>query len=140
MIRVRVQGVIFNEKMEILLVKHKKGSREYYVLPGGGVEYKETLIDALIRELEEELNIKKVFSAKFLKIREFIDDEIDRHVLDIYYYVVADLEGVRLAEDDGILAGFGFFPLDDLDNIQVYPSASFIKDLVEECLGNIIKI
>lgn len=139
MIRIRVQAVIFNEDGEILLVKHTKGDREYYVLPGGGVEYQEPLLDALVRELREELNIGEIFSARFLKMREFIDFESDRHVIDVYYYVVANLRDVRVAEEDGILSGFNFFSLDELERVVVYPSHSFIKELVKECLGEIIR-
>lgn len=139
MIRIRVQALIFNKEGKILLVKHIKNGKEYYVLPGGGVEYRESLVSALIRELREELGIEKVFSVKFLRVREFIDESSDRHVIDLYYYVVADVEKVHLTENDGILSGFGFFSLEELKNIVVYPSYSFICDLVSEALGELVK-
>ncbi|MFN4245275.1 MAG: NUDIX domain-containing protein [Brevinematia bacterium] len=139
MIRIRVQAVIFDDTGKLLLAKHSKNGKEYYVLPGGGVEYGERLLDALVRELEEELNISKVFSAKLLDVREFIDSESGRHVLDIYYYVVANLEGVKLSENDGVLVGFDFFDLSELKNINVYPSWYFIENLIKESLGYIIK-
>lgn len=139
MIRIRVQALIFDKDGNILFVKHVKNDKEYYVLPGGGVEYREPLVSALLRELEEELGIKRVFSVKFLKVREFIDDSSDRHIIDLYYYVVCDLEGIHLAENDGVLAGFRFFSLDDLKNVIVYPSYSFICDLVNDALGDLVK-
>lgn len=138
MIRVRVQALVFDNKGRILLVKHVKNGREYYVLPGGGLEYRETLIDALARELMEELNIKELFSAKFVDLREFIDPEGDRHVIDIYFYVNANLNGMTLAEDDGVLRGFDFFDLDELDKITVYPSSEYIRHLVDLSLGKIL--
>lgn len=139
MIRIRVQGLIFDKDGKILFVKHVKNGKEYYVLPGGGVEYRETLVSALLRELEEELGIKKVFSVKFLRVREFIDDSSDRHIIDLYYYVVADVDGIHLAENDGVLAGFKFFSLEELKDVIVYPSYSFIFNLVNDALGELVK-
>ncbi|MEN2997539.1 MAG: NUDIX hydrolase [Brevinematia bacterium] len=140
MIRLRVQGVMFNRDGKLLLVKHRKGGKEYYVLPGGGVEYGESLVNALARELKEELNIRKIFSAKFLGINEFIDGESNRHIIDLYYYVIADLEEIRIVESDGIIVEFDFFHLSEIDKITVYPSSSFVRGLVEKSLGEVIEL
>lgn len=47
--------LILNEQKDLLVVRKKKSN--YYMLPGGKVEPTETHIDALIRELNEELNL-----------------------------------------------------------------------------------
>lgn len=49
-------AIIFNRSNELLTVR-KKGSG-YYQLPGGKVENKERPLDALLRELQEELNLR----------------------------------------------------------------------------------
>jgi len=136
-IRVRAQAVILNDENKILLVKHVKNGKEYFVLPGGGVEFGEAAEESLLRELKEELDITKVKSVKFLKIRDFIPDDKSRHIIDLYFYVRADLSGVRLAEDDGIIKGFGFFSVSELQNIVVYPSKGFIVDIISESVGKI---
>src|SRR5436190_1939273 len=41
----------------ILLIRHEKPGREYWLLPGGGVNAGESLVHALHRELGEELGI-----------------------------------------------------------------------------------
>ena len=51
---VAVGGVVENEHGEILLVKHNNGEWAY---PGGMVDNGENLIDALIREIQEESGI-----------------------------------------------------------------------------------
>lgn len=140
MIRIRVQAIIFNDKGALLLVKHSKDNKEYYVLPGGGVEYRERLVDALLRELKEELNIVDVYSVKYVGMREFIPSEGSRHVIDIYYYVVADLSNIKLSENDGIIKGFDFISVRDLDKILVYPSADYLRDLIKESIGEFLKV
>jgi len=138
-IRVRAQAVILDEENRILLVNHVKDGKEYFVLPGGGVEFGETAEESLLRELKEELDITDVKSIKFLKARDFIPEDKIRHILDLYFYVRADVSGVNLTEDDGIIKGFGFFSLDELSSIVVYPSREFIIDLVNESVGRILR-
>ena len=47
-----------NELLTIFRRKNtKEGTKEYYVIPGGGVEDGETLADTVKRELQEELGI-----------------------------------------------------------------------------------
>ena len=52
---VAVDGIVENDKNEILLVKHSY--KEVWTVPGGQVEVGENLTDALIREIKEESGI-----------------------------------------------------------------------------------
>lgn len=51
--RIRVAGLLVNGG-RVLLVRQEKEGRAYWLLPGGGVEEGEELVDALRRELAEE--------------------------------------------------------------------------------------
>lgn len=53
-------GAIIHKENKILLIHRKKNGSEYWVLPGGGVENRESLEEALKREVFEEtsLNLK----------------------------------------------------------------------------------
>jgi len=52
-LRIRV-AVCLVDADQILLVLHRKDGRDYWLLPGGGVEVGETLADAARREVREE--------------------------------------------------------------------------------------
>lgn len=60
MYRKGVSAIIVNQKNDFLLVNLESFEEKFFAIPGGGVEREEKLIDAVYRELDEELGIREV--------------------------------------------------------------------------------
>jgi len=119
-IRIRVAG-IYVENDKILLVKHTRFGKSYYLLPGGGQHTGETAAQALMREWDEELGLD-ITPGKFLFMGESIPDDVNnrRHV----YQVVFDVEkisGDLKFTPDETLTGYEWLPLEKLSDVTLYP-------------------
>jgi mutator protein MutT len=66
-------GIILNEQEDkILLIKRTDGMwGDAWSIPGGHIDFGESVQEALLRELKEELNLE-VIKTKFLTYEEFI--------------------------------------------------------------------
>lgn len=83
--RVRLAGVAVRGD-RILLVKHQRAGREYFLLPGGGLDWGEQCEVGLAREFREELSLK-VSVGRLLFISESLEPRGRRHVLNLTYHV-----------------------------------------------------
>lgn len=64
-VRRRAAVVVLNRREgKILLMRRCKYGRNYYVVPGGGVEEGETLREAALREVKEETGLDVVITRK----------------------------------------------------------------------------
>ena len=81
--RVRVAAVVLVDD-EIILVRQTKGGRDYYLLPGGGVERGETLEEALVREVAEETGIV-IRVVRPLFINDTLAPDGSRHLVNLTF-------------------------------------------------------
>jgi len=117
-IRIRVGGIILQEG-KMLLIAHQKNGGIYWLLPGGGVVFGESLGDALKREFMEELNID-VSVGDMVFLSDSIEPSGERHIVNICFrcfYVSGDYATGK----DMRLHGFGFFDADEIASLKIYP-------------------
>jgi len=117
-VRVRVAGILITED-GVLLIAHKKNNDVYWLLPGGGVDYGESLSEALIREFYEELNIDIEVNDLAL-ISDSIDPAGERHVVNICF-VCTYIGGEYLLGTEGRLHDFSFFKREQIADIKLFP-------------------
>jgi 8-oxo-dGTP diphosphatase len=69
---------------DIVLVRHRKADSTYHLLPGGGVEYRESLENALVREVAEETGLD-IRIGRPLIINDTMDPAGTRHIVNVTF-------------------------------------------------------
>jgi 8-oxo-dGTP diphosphatase len=77
-------GVILVKNGKILLIHRWNEGREYFVVPGGGVEEGETPQEAALREIKEETNLTAANMESFLEFS-LKDDGFGKPQYNIFY-------------------------------------------------------
>lgn len=75
-------GAIINEEDKVLMVRQTYGDRDMWHFPGGGKKKKENALEAIIREIEEELGLK----VSLAKLGEFEDIAEHRRIRSTCFY------------------------------------------------------
>lgn len=66
--RVSIKGLVYNDEGKVLVVKEV--GREWWDLPGGGMDHKESIKSAIARELKEEVNLSGDFTYQVIAVEE----------------------------------------------------------------------
>ena len=123
--RIRVSAIL-RWRDRILLCRHEKPGKEYWLLPGGGVNSGESLVDALRRELAEEVGIDELLPLEgpvaivdsIAPVRSFAP----KHVVHIIFS--GDLGGRSLEQVtsvDAAVRGHRLFAPNELEEVVLHP-------------------
>ena len=137
--RIRAVAILIKDNKVLLI--HRKNEKEYFVFPGGGVENRETVEQAVVRELKEETTIN-------VKIDRLLYHHIYDNDTEHFFFLCDYISGeAKLADDspekEEMLEGKEFFnpvwvEIKELRNSLLYPLE--IRDwLLEDVADNFQK-
>jgi 8-oxo-dGTP diphosphatase len=134
-VRIRV-GVLICRDAEVLLVRHEKGGHSYWLVPGGGVDAGETMVEAAARELLEETGFD-VEVGRLLLVCEAIDPKPGgRHIVNAVFAGTVR-SGTLAVGIDKALRDARWHPLDALADLEMFPpiGAELLAVCNEESAG-----
>ena len=122
-------GVLIRNNKIALVKKARGGYKGKYDLPGGGIEHTETPIEALHREMMEEIEgtiIKEeLLDVTSTNIKWLMEENLteDLHHIGILYLVDIKEETLKIDADGLDSAGAVWMPIEELQEEQLSPFA-----------------
>ncbi len=107
------------ENDRVLLIAHRKAGNVYWLLPGGGVEFSESMECALMREFREELHLD-VRPGDIAFISDSINPENGRHIVNVCFHCEKQGGEITLGSDRR-LHSFGFFTAGQVADLRIFP-------------------
>lgn len=118
-------AVLVEQEGKYLLCRRNKSSGfGMWVIPGGGVDFGETIQEAAVREIREETGLE-VQLLNFIGAKEVIYTPHEYHSI-IFYHHGKVINGNLCPNDDASEAGF--FTLDEIKKMDVVESVYFVMD------------
>ena len=130
----RVSAIILNKNNDKILI-HRKMNSNYYMLPGGKIKINESSSEAMLRELDEELNITDV-QIELKSVNEgFVSNgETNWHEIGFYYLLTIDEDKFNLNKEDEFAGPeaeyllYKWIDISSLDDVSINPKN--IKELI----------
>ncbi len=111
--------VLTRDETKILLVKHRKRNRKFWVLPGGRLEHGESFDECAVREVKEETGLD-IKVERILYLSEAISPDKNHHIVNIFIKA-RSIGGKLQLGDEPVLSDVDFLPLSDLSQISLFP-------------------
>ena len=128
--RLYARAVIFDESCESVLLIKKHSSQKIghgaWLLPGGTVEFGEDIEATLLREIQEETNLR-IVNLKLITTKRMVIQDV--YWLGIYYLGevarVTDLKNLEESKHETVQ----FVPLVDVPDLRDYTILQFLKNI-----------
>ena len=122
--KIVVSGLIEQDGKYLLIEETIEDNQKHWLIPGGKVDFGETLEQALLREIKEETGLE-VKVDRFLDFHEAIFPNFDYHTV-IFFYLVKPVGGELKLEEK--ISDANFFSLDELSDLPLVSSARWLLD------------
>jgi len=134
-IRIRVAGILVRDD-KILLVRHEKNGKSYWLIPGGGVDFGETAGEALVREYREEVGLE-VEVGKLVLVQDSIPPNRHRQVLNLYFLVASQGTEIKVTQD-AVLKDAAFYTLKEFPTMPINPDvkAEILEGISKKWAGD----
>lgn len=146
-LRPRAAAIILNEANELLVLKQRNPETgfEWWTLPGGGMEPEESVIDTIVREVQEECNVR-CRPMQLIYMSEYMDYSINTHHLGMFFLThIDDIQNLKPGIDPEVDTQYiiecRFISEKALidSKIPIYPPVfkeQFWKDLKQNFIGH----
>lgn len=119
-IKVAVDAIVFGfdtQTIYVLLIQQKFGTNKLqWALPGGLVRDNEALIDAVLRELKEETNVKLNYIEQFFTFGDDIKRDPRNRVVSVAYFGLVDATKLSIIADTDALH-VAWVPIDNIPKL-----------------------
>jgi 8-oxo-dGTP diphosphatase len=126
MIKIR-PAILIKENDKILTMQYRYGNEDVFNLPGGNLEFGEKMVDALKREMEEELGIE-VRVGSLILIGEIHFPEQKKHSLHCIFEGKIMAGTPTLNPEHTSAQNIRWLALHELPSLNLYPNVS--KNLI----------
>jgi 8-oxo-dGTP pyrophosphatase MutT (NUDIX family) len=122
--RPRAIGLAINNNKVLL---HKCEGDNFWSFPGGGIEFFESSIETVKREMQEEMGVEVIVDKLVWIAEVFGEDEYMKlHEIGFYYLIKLPEEFYSLSEFEGSEEGkrlfYKWFKIDELEEVYLLPS------------------
>ena len=122
--RPRITAAVLVEKdgKFLLAERNKENYNGYWVIPGGGVKFGETIQDAAVRELKEETNLD-VDIIKFIGYKEIINVPGNYHSVVFYHLAKPKHTNIKAKGD---ISQAKFFTIEEIKKLKIAESVELV--------------